>query len=303
MRSKLRCFAVAVAAVVGLSAPMSGQTLFAATGSNGVQGILYTINPANANVVLTIGPIKVGASPIGITGLAFHPTNGTLYGVTANESPNFAQSLVTINPATGAATLIGSSFSLTAPVPDISFDNTGVLYGFRSGGDANSAQLGTINLSNGTFSGFGPTGGGQGSGIAFNPNSPFTLFASLNGSSGPLLTVDKTTGARTTGPTLSGAPYPNKSINAMAVNNAGVLFASNSDKLGPAHVNLVTINTSTGAVTNVGALPNDTDAIAFQIVTQGPPPPGTPIPTTVLLMASGLVCLGIYAYRRKLIAN
>jgi hypothetical protein len=300
MFRKLLGSALLVAAAVVPLAPAHGQTLFAATGSNGVNGTLYTINPANGSVILTIGPIKVGQTAISLTGLAFHPTNGTLYGVTDNAS-NLARSLVTINSATGAATLIGSSGSLGGnPVPDISFDNSGVLYGYRGGGGS-GAQLGTINLSTGVFSGFGPTGGQMGLGIAFNPNSPFTLFASLSGSGGTLLTVDKTTGARTTGPTLSGAPRSG-SLNALAVNNAGVLFGADSDRGSPALVNLVTINTGTGAITNVGALPNDTDAIAFQVSVQ-PPPPSTPIPTTALLMASGLIGLAIYAYRRKLLAN
>ncbi len=276
----------------------SAQTLFAATGSNGVAGTLYTINPATGAVASNIGPIRIGATSIAITGLAFHPTNGTLYGVTVNGNNN-ARSVITINPSTGAATLIGASGGLGPnPVSDISFDNTGVLYGWRGGGDSGTTSLGTIDLNTGVFTPIGPTissdGGG---GLAFSTVSPFTLFLSINRSNGVLRTVNKATGVTTAGPTLSGAPRSG-TMNALASNNAGVIFASNSDTAGTAFVNLVTINTTTGAVTNIGGLPNDTDAIAFQVSST---PPTVPVPPTLLLVITGLACVALYQLRGKLL--
>ncbi len=103
-------------------------------------------------------------------------------------------------------------------------------------------------------------------------------------------------------PILSGAPMPDGAINATAINNAGVLFGGDSNQGGTAAVDLVTINTATGAVTNVGALPNNTDALAFQLAAITPPPPsGTPIPTTLLLAVTGLASVLIYRFRKKLL--
>jgi hypothetical protein len=48
-------------------------------------GALYTINPADA-AATKIGPIRIdGKFSIGVTGLAFHPTTGVLYGITAGS--------------------------------------------------------------------------------------------------------------------------------------------------------------------------------------------------------------------------
>jgi hypothetical protein len=294
--SKLLSALVALVSVAGGSA--RAQTLYAATGSNAAAGVLYTINPANG-VATTIGPITVGATAISMTGLAFSPITGTLYGATSNDGA-LSRSLVTINPATGAATLIGGGGTLSGSgVGDISFDNTGVLYGWQAGGFGSNTSLGIISLTTGVFTPIGPTIlSAGGNGLAFSPVSPFTPFLAANGANGALRTVNKTTGVTTVGPTLTGAPIPTGVMNSMAVNSAGVLFAANSDRGGPAAaVNLVTINTTTGVVTNIGVLPPDTDGIAFQI--GGPTPPPTPAPSTLLLSLSGLACLALYRFRGK----
>jgi len=80
--------------------------LYAATGSNSVDATLYTVNPADGTTV-PVGAVLVGLDPIGLTGLAFHPTTGTLYGVTTPNSSNLPLALVTINPATAQAAVIG----------------------------------------------------------------------------------------------------------------------------------------------------------------------------------------------------
>src|SRR6185436_6897532 len=68
---------------------------------------------------------------------------------------------------------------------------------------------------------------------------------------------------RTIGPMLSGAPQSH-AMNAFAFNGAGVLYASNNAQTMPSRtVSLVTINTTTGVVSNIGLLPVNTDAIAF----------------------------------------
>src|SRR5438552_4176452 len=122
-------------------------TLYAATGSNGTAGSLYTIDLTTGAANL-VGPIvnASGGGALGITGLAFDPLNGVLYGVTVNNTLNgntLSQRLVTINPNTAVATVIGS---LGSAQGDISFRSDGTLFGFQATGDN---SLTTINLSTG----------------------------------------------------------------------------------------------------------------------------------------------------------
>ena len=267
------------------------ETLYAATGSKGAAGVLYTVDPSTS-AFSAVAPILVGASPIGITGLAFDPLNGTLYGVTGLESPNFTRDLVTINPLTGAATVIGSladNFG-TQPVIDISFRSDGTLFGFSPD------NLYTINLVTGGLTTLGATGlGPPGGGLAFNPGDTLYATSGLVASS-TIDTLNPANGARTVGPALTNAPHAGSlgAINAAAVNAAGVLFGSNSDRAqGGATVtavDLIRINTGTGVITDVGVLPGNTDAIAFSVV---------PEPSAILLLSTGAVLAGGWSLRAK----
>jgi hypothetical protein len=231
----------------------SAQTLYIATGSNGVNGQLFTVNPVTAAATL-VGPILEGVNPISITGLAFHPTTGVLYAVSGG-SPTDPRSLFTINTTTGAATRIGAAGVLQAS--DLSFNSAGVLFAWRQ----NLNVLATVNLATGVPTSLGASGiaGTTGGGLAINAGG--TAFLSATTATGTLDTVNTATGAGTTGPAITGAPFTN-AMNSMAFNGA-TLFAVNSNNGGVASTRLVQINTATGAVTNIGALPNDTDAIAF----------------------------------------
>jgi hypothetical protein len=246
---------------------LQGQTLYMATGSNGIDGSLYTVSPTTA-VATLVGPILIGASPVGMTALAFHPVTGVLYGVTSNDGNSPTAALITINPASGAATLIGD---LGAPVGDITFDSGGTLYAWFAGA---TNSLATVNLSTGLATAVGPSGfvgGGPcangGNGLSFSGG---ILYLSPKGVAGALYTVNPATGAAAGGPTMSGAPITScGALAAMATSNTGTLYAIDTDRAGPTATNaLVTINTSTGAITQVGAinLPNDADGLAFQAV-------------------------------------
>src|SRR5262249_49529085 len=136
-------------------------------------------------------------------------------------------------------------------------------------------DLVTINTSTGAATKVGESGIATfGSGIA---DVGGTLYYSGDGVTGALRTVDKATGLTTIVTTLHGAPSNTDGIAAMAVDpDSGVLFGvalNDSDVINPAY--LVTINTSTGEVTTIGALPNNFDAIAFDsvpVVVQNTPP-------------------------------
>jgi fluoride ion exporter CrcB/FEX len=171
-----------------------------------------------------------------------------------------------------------------------------VLYGWK-GRDVTGGLV-TINLTTGAATPIGVGIGSKGAGLAFNPFG--ILYAANNGATTFLRTVNKTTGATTDVAAFTGAPAGFDALNALAFNSAGVLYGSNSDRDGPnAHVNLVTINTTTGAITTIAALPNDTDALAFQTSSF----PGVPAPSTLIMVLIGLAVViagrGLVLSRRR----
>jgi hypothetical protein len=280
-------FALFAAAVVGfLSFPAHSQ-LYVATGSGGVTGNLYTVDPATA-VATVVGPILAGGLPIAMTGLAFDPTTNLLYGITSNNSPNIPRHLVTINPATALATDIGA---LGIGGADIAFDAAGNLY-MTSG---NATNLYSVNKATGAATVIGATGtGDSGSGLAINAGG--TAFFAGNGDHGALATLNLATGAATLGATLTGAPN-NGGIDSMKFSSTGVLFGVDNNN-SPVN-NLVTINTATGAVTNIGALPPSIDGMAFGAGGLG----SSAVPTlgewALIAMALLLGGTGFVALRRR----
>ena len=271
---------VAVAASL-LSFSTQAQTLYAATGSS-LAGTLYTVNPATA-AVTPVGPLLIGAAPISLTGLAMHPTTGVLYGLTGSSSPNNPNSIVTVNPLTGAATLVGATGS--AGIADLAFNSAGTLYGFAQG-----STLATINLATGAATLLGASGlcGGTTFGGGLAISGAGTAFVATCHANGTLDTLNVGTGAGTVGPALGGAPIPAGNVSAMAFSGAGTLFAVDlTTGGGPA--DLVTINTATGAVTTIGALPNATDALAFAVALAAVGPQQTPTLSEWALIALALV--------------
>jgi hypothetical protein len=293
-----RFLAVVFAAALG-TFPLfaDAQTLYAATGSNGVNGNLYSINPATAAATL-IGPILVGGvNPIGLTGMAMSPVTGVLYGITPafqNTTPALAKNLVTINTANGNATVIGSLGADNGS--DISFNSAGVLYVWVGpSGTSFPRQLATVNLATGAATPLGASGiaTNNGGGLAFSPGG--VLYVSALGDTGALDTLNPATGAATAGPTLSGAPSMSgtpPALDAMAFSSAGTLYAIDTNRSSSPTTNfLVTINTTTGVITNVGGLPGDMDALAFVVPVAVAPTAPTGIPALSQWALSALVML------------
>jgi WD40 repeat protein len=278
---------LAVVAVSGFAIHGAyGQVLYAADGQGGTPGNLYVINPATAAVVQTCGAVGFG-----VTGMAFHPNTGVLYATTGAEIDPPA--LITINPATGAGTLVGQNTN--GPIADITFRADGTLFGWTEDTD----DLVTVNLASGIETVVGDSGiGTAGSGIAFSPGG--VLFFTGNNSDGALRTVNTTTGLTTIVVTMTGGPPPSR-VNALAFSPGGVLYGSVKQSPGDA---LVTIDTVTGAVTTIGALPPGIDAIAFG-PSAGPcqrpaPQQQQPIPT---LSQWGVVLLGLLIAGSLLLAR
>ncbi len=126
---------------------------YLATGSNGIAGSLYLIDPATGATLQTIGPLKDSiGNAYGLTGLAFQTGTNILYGATTNSSPTAPGHLVTVDRSTGLVTDIGPFFALRASgtFGDITFDpTTGILYGAHANGTRGDNWLYTINLATG----------------------------------------------------------------------------------------------------------------------------------------------------------
>ena len=287
---------LAAAAASGASA-QGTHTLYAASSRihaaaepGAIVGNLYTINLANGTATL-VGAIRLpGVKPIAVTGLSVDPLSGVFYGITSQQSPNHPRSLVSLDPATGNATLLGE---LGVGISDVTFDNAGVLYGWIP----ESSQLGVINVASARVSVLGkPAPASPPAGIAIDANG--TAYLTRSGATGTLDTVDLKTGEVKTGPTLTGAPLPSV-INSMSFSPSGLLLAVNSNAGAPATTMLVTINTATGAVAIIGPLPDDTDALTFNRAGRSIAPtlsnmsPGArvviAVVSTVLLVLAGML--------------
>ena len=243
------CFCVA-----SIQQLQARDILFGAIGS-GVPSDLFILNPSTGGVVTDLGP-----TGFSISGLRFDPTTGVLYGSTANNGGVARGSLITLNPATGVGTLVGSFGIPNHTMSDIAFTKDGTLYGWA---EPQRDDLHTINKATGTATSVGNSGLSTfGSGLA--ANSKDILFFTGNGPNGPLRTIDKTTGLPTTVATMSGAPLPGAAINALAFDSHDTLYASNGGDFGPnSPSHLVIINTTTGVITDLGPSIIGLDALAF----------------------------------------
>jgi hypothetical protein len=286
---------------------VSADTLYGATGSRGVAGHLLILDPTTGAVVTDVGELQDSAgNKYGLTGLAFEPITGRLFGSVANSlnTPTPESHLVLINPNNAQITDIGSFFgSNNSTMSDITFDPiTGTLYGWRS---AEGHGLYTINTATGaaTLVG-GTTSAFGGGGLAASLNG--TLFNTPDGvsglPSGHLTTVDKTTGAPTIIGLLSGS-FTIPVITAMDFDSGGVLFgvernAPNSlPRTNTALSRLVTIDTATGLMTDLGSSIDNLDAIAFLRSTA---PEQVPEPISMLLLGLGLASAFLWVKRPQL---
>jgi len=215
---------------------------------------LYLLSPGDGSVVRDIGPIGFA-----ITALAFDPTTGILYGGSGAFSPSPpARSIVTIDPTTGAGTLIGPEGS-GGPLADVTFTSDGTLYGWGEGTD----DLHTVNTSTGAATKVAESSTSTfGSGIS--ANSANILYFGGKGPNGRLAIVDRMTGQVTLQSTFSGMPL-SRSLNAFAFDPNDILYASNGGDCDATTclAHLITINTTTAVATDLGSTIPGLDAIAF----------------------------------------
>lgn len=287
MKRIARILLVGVCVVSSLTGLFAQEVLLGTTG--GVAGDLYQINP-NTGAATLIGPLASGFSPFAVTGLAFDNVTGILYGSTSNRSVSGPRSLVAINPSTGAVTVVGSFAVASETMADLTFDvTTATLYGTGS----QDGNLYSINTATGAATAVGSAGfaANSTSGNAVAANSAGQIFGAPLGASGPLIQFNKSNGSVTTLATLSGAPFPAGAIAAMAFNSGGTLYGVNvSDTTFATH--LITIDSGTASVTDIGVSVDSLDAIVFYN------PTAVPEPTTTVLFGAGFVFLSITAVRR-----
>ena len=173
-------------------------------------GTLYTIVnwATNANQLATFNTTTGAATPVGApfgvpSMLALEVSNsGTIYGGSWGTTNNF----FSINPTTGAPTVIGSTgmdFMM-----DFSFDSQGTLWAVNN---AAGNDLWTIDLTTGVATHVTSITGADGliMGIMFDAND--VLYATTYINSSSLFTVDTTTGVAT------------------LVGNTGLFFAHGGD--------------------------------------------------------------------------
>src|SRR5690242_10793419 len=96
---KVRVF-ICTLGVLATLGRADASILYGATSAGG-PGELYILNPATGAMIQDVGPLNdLSSVNYPITGLAFHPITGVLYGSTGNAGTTDAL-LVTINPASG----------------------------------------------------------------------------------------------------------------------------------------------------------------------------------------------------------
>jgi outer membrane protein assembly factor BamB len=257
-RSGLR-LALFVACATIATFSRAADTIYVATLRDNVAddtgGALYSVDMSTHHASL-VAPLRIGgAVPIGLTGLAIHPKTGVFYGITGGVSPNLPKSLVTIDPRTGNATLVGK---LGFSASDIRFDSKGTLYAWLI--DRNC--LGVIDLGTGAAR---PVEGSTyeqtlGGGIAVNHDG--LVYISANSPGGTLDTFDPRDAKVVPGPQIKNAPYVS-SINSMAFGDDGNLYAVNSNLGTPAKTRLIAIDVKTGEAKDLMPLPDDVDSLAF----------------------------------------
>ena len=268
----LRHTLVASVVMITLMNTMRADAALYAATATGAAGHLYLLDPATGAMLQDIGSLDDANSVnYPMTGLAFHPITGVLYGSTGNSQSSTAALLVTINPATGLVTVVGpfnTGVSNTSGTPatmgDIEFDSAGNLYGVSTIG---GPQLYSINITTGQATLVGSTGltSTSGGGLGISPAGVFygtptsSRFGTYNSATGAYANI-----ANPAKPAGTGA-YGALSF------DGNVLYGLNVGPGSPPPTHLVTMTTA-GVVTDIGASLSSLDAIAFT-----PPPPSLSI--------------------------
>lgn len=237
--------------------PPPETTLYGAEGGSATTSDLHTIDPATGD------PMSIGPIGFALTGLAFRPSDGVLFGMTSNNSAANPRSLITIDPVTGAGTLIGAhGITGGGTITDIAFRDDDVLYGFHG----SNYKLYTFNLATGAgtqVNGNVLPGGGSHFGIGCSFDSAGNFYVFPDGSDGDFYEVDEAAVTFTTVADLSGTPDSSLNVAAAAADADDAMYATLLASGVTAH--LVTIDLVTGVITDIGESVAKLDAIAWSV--------------------------------------
>jgi hypothetical protein len=87
---------------LALAASTRAESLFAATAAGG-SGTLYELNPKNGSILRDIGPLSdVQGINYPVTGIAFNPLTGDLYGSTGGRDVVTGARLIKVDQLTGS---------------------------------------------------------------------------------------------------------------------------------------------------------------------------------------------------------
>ena len=213
-------------------------------------GMLYDVNKS---IGAAGNPRNTGVTEaVGITASAA----GTVYVLNAYSGLPGGNSLYTIDPVTGLATLVGTTGLSVVTEGDLDFDpTTGVLYGMQD--QQSSRMLFTINPVTGLATTVGAMEDQDMSAMAFSAAG--TLYA-LDTSSDRVLTIDKATGA-----TLTAVPL-STGLGAMAGMDfdrvTGELYVADSSLYYSGTNSVYRLNATTGQLTLVGPTGLTGDALS-----------------------------------------
>lgn len=276
------------------------ETRSAETNTPRINGIgesrLYSIDPDTGSATL-IGPTGFHFC----RGMDFQPRTNVLYAVCFNETDD--QVLIIIDILSGQGTLVGL-LNAEGLLQDMSFRGDGTLFGYFIAKPGNF--LATINTDTADVNFIGDSGlNGDGNGIGFDQfsdlfltDTDFVTFLPslylLNQSSGlASMVTDLTLPPLDEGFTV---------INSLDLNpETNVMFGSLDVQAFSYDNYLVTIDTGTGVVTNIGETVEGLEAIAFL----NPRVSNIPTISEYGMAAIGLALLSIsifVLYRRKRVA-
>ena len=275
----LLCAALALA---GSAMRAEAGVIYASTAA-GAAGELYILDPANGSLIQDVGPTNdMSALNYPITGLAFNPLTGVLFGSTGNAG-SVDGLLVTINPATAQISVVGpfnagpvNSSGVPTTMADLEFDASGNLYGVASIGGPNLYSINPLTGQATLVGANGVSTSTTGGGLAI---AEFTNVFYGTPTSSRFGTYNPTTGAYTNianpaKPTGGGA------YGALSWGD-GTLYGLNVGSGSPPPTALVNIDPATGAVTLIGNTLSSFDAIAYI-----PEPTGA---TALLIGAAAIV--------------
>src|SRR5262249_10224805 len=228
--------------------------LYVAKGTFGVQGVLFTIDPATGAVLTTVGSLNdANGNNYGMGALKYHPITGIFYGATMSDSPTNPNHRVIDDPATALVTPIGP---VGATLTDIAIDpTTGIMYAVSG----TNQKFYTINTTTGLATQIGSTLLGYQNGGGLAADRTGALFGVDNFS---FYSYNKTNGNAT----LIGLTGLGNYVKAADFSPSNVFYGlEGGGGTDNTHLRwLDTCNVTTGLCTRVGPIPvNDLDALGF----------------------------------------